>query len=259
MRRPLTALLGLAFLGCSTQPTEDRCGGSGALGSCLRPTREPAYYVQQAELYFDTLDVTKDPEKVPSYALHVVRWEWYPWLKLTAYGRGLMVNGNKLVTVRDRTTTVPVKDCRFFAKQPFARCYVEFDYAGKRCPIYEEFFFNDRGETTWVEAWSVLPGKHPMPMRTPADRWAERDDVVRLGDKVPTLGGPGGELDLADPAFESAAARDPELADLRERAQNFAPMLGEELKLRGSEEAMYADGCGWPPPTHPDSGVPRGP
>jgi len=253
-RALLAAAAATLLLGCSTK-SEVPCGSSGALAACLKPTKEPAYYVAQAELYFDTLDYTKDPEKVPFYSRHVVRWEWYPWLKLTAYGRAIMVQGNKALTIRDKTTTVPVKDCRAFGKQPFARCYVEFDYGGKRCPIYEEFFFNDAGETTWVEAWSVLPGKHPLPMRTPSDRWAEAADVVRLGDKIPTLGGPAGDLDIDDPAFRSAAARDPEIQDLLDRATNFTQSLAAELSARPSEEEMYADGCGWPMPVHGDAGA----
>ncbi len=255
MRRVTALLVAMASLGCSTK-AEDPCAGTGALAGCLKPTKEPSYYVAQAELYFDTLDYTKDPEKVPSYSPHVVRWEWYPWLKLTAYGRAIMVQGNKALTIRDKTTTVPVKECRAFTKQPFARCYVEFDYAGKRCPIYEEFFFNDKGETTWVEAWSVLPGKHPMPMRSQVDRWAERADVVRLGDKIPTLGGLAGDLDIDDAAFQSAVSRDPEVQDLFDRATNFTQALTAELNSRPSEEEMYADGCGWPLPVHVDAGVP---
>jgi hypothetical protein len=257
MRRASALLFAIASLGCSTK-TEDPCAGSGALASCLKPTKDAAYYVAQAELYFDTLDYTKDPEKVPFYSPRVVRWEWYPWLKLTAYGRAIMVQGNKALTIRDKTTSVPVKDCRAFEKQPFARCYVEFDYAGKRCPIYEEFFFNDKGETTWVEAWSVLPGKHPMPMRSQADRWAEGSDVVRLGDKIPTLGGPAGDLDIDDDAFRAAAARDPEIQDLFDRATNFTQTLTAELNSRPSEEEMYADGCGWPAPVHGDAGAAHG-
>jgi hypothetical protein len=94
-----------------------------------------------------------------------------------------------------------------------------------------------------------------MPMRTPADRWAEASDVVRLGDKIPTLGAAAGDLDIDDPSFRSAAARDPEIADLLERAQNFVPSLSAELDSRESEEDMYADGCGWPKPVHHDAGA----
>lgn len=256
MNRAIPIALGsmLALAGCSTK-TEDPCAGPGALAACLKPTKDPAYYVAQAELYFDTLDYTKDPEKVPNYSPTVVRWEWYPWLKLTAYGRAIMVQGNKALTIRDKTTSVPVKECRAFTTQPFARCYVEFDYAGKRCPIYEEFFFNDAGETTFVEAWSTIP-KY-MPMDAAKDRWAE-GLVRRLGSKVPTLGGALGDIDIDDTTFRAAASSDPEINDLLERAQNFTPALIAELNSRPSEEGMYADGCGWPEPVHGDAGTDGG-
>ena len=51
-------------------------------------------------------------------------------------------------------STVPTRDCRAFSVQPFARCYVTFEYKDGPCPIYEEFVFNDQGEMTFIEAWS---------------------------------------------------------------------------------------------------------
>ena len=61
-------------------------------------------------------------------------------------------------------STVPVRDCRAFSVQPFARCYVTFEYAEGSCPIYEEFVFNDQGEMTFIEAcraWKAVHGSLP--------------------------------------------------------------------------------------------------
>ena len=80
----------------------------------------------------------------------------------------------------------------------------------------------------------------------------------RLGSKVPTLGGALGDIDIDDPTFRAAASSDPEINDLLERAQNFTPALIAELDSRPSEEAMYADGCGWPEPVHSDAGTDAG-
>jgi hypothetical protein len=126
-----------------------------------------------------------------------------------------------------------VKDCRAFTTQPFARCYVEFDYAGKRCPIYEEFFFNDAAQT-FVEAWSNQPGR--LPMQSASDKWAE-GVVHRLGSKVPMLGGPLGDLDIDDDAFRAAAAKDSELNDFSS-ARRTSQSLNAELASRPSEEEM---------------------
>ncbi len=237
----------------AAEAAPDPCADSaGALAGCLAPKRPAAEYVQQAELYFDTLDARRDPAKVPNYSLDVVRWEWPPWLKLTGYGRDLLVQSDRALTARDPTTTVPVRDCRAFSTQPFARCRVEFDYAGKRCPIYEEFFFNDAGETTFIEAWSDMPGS--LPMSDANDLWGEGPGVHRLGSKVPTLGSPAGDLDTSNATLLAAAASDAEIADLLARTKSFFPSLASELNDRGGEAAMYAVGCGWPDAGATDGG-----
>ncbi len=241
----------LAMVGCqSSSPSEvpDPCAGTGALAECLTPKQSPSYYIEQALYYFDTLDGSADPSKVPNYSRHVARWEWPPWLKLTGYGRAILIEGDRALTTLDPDTTVPLRDCRAFTKQPFARCRVSFDYAGKRCAIYEEFFFNDAGDTTFIEAWSDMPGQ--LPMSDPNDAWGEGPNVHRLGSKVPTLGATTGDMlgdmDIDDPSFDVAAARDPEINDLLERSKNFTASLSSELATHGSEAHMYAIGCGWP-------------
>ena len=65
-------------------------------------------------------------------------------------------------------TEVIDRDCRFFEVQPFTRCRVVFNYKRKNTfvPIYEEFTFNDRGEISFIEAWTdqdkLLPMDPPL-------------------------------------------------------------------------------------------------
>ena len=107
-------------------------------------------------------------------------------------------------------STVPVRDCRGFDTQPFARCYVEFEYEEGPCPIYEEFAFNDAGEMTFIEAWSNLPDLLP---NAADDPWAEDPDFPRLATRVPGLGNETGTLDLESEWMQAAAAADPDVAD----------------------------------------------
>ena len=116
--------------------------------------------MDQAERYFDALDETADPLSLPSYSPLAARWEWPPWLLLTGFGAEEMENLDHWVKVF--TPASIDRDCRFFDEQPFARCYIVFNYADGPCPIYEEFTFNDAGEMTFIEAWSDLPGMLPF-------------------------------------------------------------------------------------------------
>ena len=158
-------------------------GTRGATAGCLEPTQAPEYYVDQALAYFDTLDVDADPESVPDHHEDVARWEWPPWLLLTGFGRDTMITTSNLLRAGD-PSTVPERDCRFFETQPFARCYVEFEYERGPCPIYEEFAFDDSGKMTFIEAWSDLDGLRPT---APDDPWAESPDFERLSTRVPGL------------------------------------------------------------------------
>jgi hypothetical protein len=184
----LTALLGL---GCgSTEesaPPESaaalacKAAGAGALSSCSVAKLPAAYYVDQANRYFDALDVDAPADSTPAYAELVARWEWPPWLKLTGFTREQMESTDKVVK-KFAPADVSHRDCRAFATQPFARCRVSFDYVnpthGKPCFIYEEFTFNDAGEQTFIEAWSDLPGLTPI--LDPKDPWGERTAIHRL-------------------------------------------------------------------------------
>lgn len=229
-----------------TDPYADRVGCTNpgteaATADCLRPTMPPEYYVEQAEFYFDTLDTSAPRENVPNYHVNVARWEWPPWLLLTGYGIPALVEGND--TLRDiDPSTVPTRDCRFFDQQPFARCYIEFDYERDTgpCKIYEEFTFNDAGEMTFIEAWSDLPGLLPQ---GEGDPWAERPDYPRLATKVPGLGNATGTADLDSDYMAEAGAMDPEIADYAMRAMSWTTWWFDELSM--AEENYFEYGCGW--------------
>ena len=214
-------------------------GTAGATARCLLPQLAAEYYIDQADRYFDTLDVDADPGSVPDYADLVARWEWPPWLLLTGYGAADMVEVSKGLKVLD-PSTVPMRDCRFFPVQPFARCRVEFLYEDGSCPIYEEFTFNDQGQVTFIEAWSDLPGLVPLGFE---DAWAETDDFPRLSTRIPGLGNETGRIDLQSSWMVQAAEQDPELADFAMRAADWWTWWVEAVNQ--AEEGYFAKGCGW--------------
>ncbi len=211
-----------------------------ALSSALTPTQPAAYYIDQANRYFDALDESADPTSLPTYSTLVARWEWPPWLYLTGYGAEQMEAIDS--AVKSLTpATVPMRDCRMFEVQPFARCRVSFQYASGPCPIYEEFTFNDAGEMTFIEAWSDLPGL--LPTADPSDAWAEGADVHRLSTRIPGLGNAKGLIDPTSDAMRRAAARDPEIADFTMRVEYFWSAWTEAYQAAGSD--LFARGCGW--------------
>lgn len=215
-------------------------GTDGATASCLTPTQTPEYYAEQASKYFDTLDIEAPPESKPNYAALVVRWEWAPWLLLTGYTAEAM-NDTSAILKQFDPSTVPTRDCRGFDTQPFARCYVVFEYEGGLCPIYEEFSFNDAGEMTFIEAWSDLDGLRPM--TDPADTWAEAADLPRLSNRVPGLGNATGTIDFESPWMKEAAAEDADVADLAARAENWWAAWSDALAAAPAD--FFAKGCGW--------------
>ena len=229
--------------GDAAEPPPNACRDAeteGATARCLAPTLPPEHYVAEAEKYFDTLDVSRPEDSIPDYADNVARWEWPPWLLLTALGREDMIRTS--VGLRDLDpSTVPERDCRFFEEQPFARCYIVFDYEGKRCPIYEEFTFNAAGQTTFIEAWSDLPGL--LPQDRDLDPWAEFPDYPRLSTRIPGLGSAAGTFDLTSPYMAAAAAADPDVADFAARAQDWWAAWFREVAAAGTD--YFARGCGW--------------
>jgi hypothetical protein len=236
-------LIALLLTGCTAPTTsEDGCGTDGALASCLEPTQSEAYYIEQSSMYFDTMDYTVDLEVPPAYSELVARWEWPPWLKLTAFGLENITATDTLLQLYP--SVVPERECLAFDEQPFGRCYVVFyydDHDGKSCPIYEEFTFNDDGEITFIEAWSDQPGM--LPMADESDRWGEaRTD--RLSERVPGLGRPDGLIDLDGEAMLAAAETDEVLADFLYRANDWQETWLEEYAASDGEQ-MWITGCGW--------------
>ena len=224
---------------CSPDP----CSTEGARADCLSPTFSSDYYIEQANKYFNTMDSAEDRDDGPDYAEWVVRWEWPPWLLLTAFGAEHIEQTDFLL--RSYPSTIPDRDCRFFKEQPFARCKVVFYYEdeaheGRGCPIYEEFAFNAAGEMTVVEAWSDVPGLRPFAEHDP---WAEGTDVERISTRIPGLGTPDGQLSINGETFTSAATGDPLLADLQYRANNWVETWTQALEAAG--DTLWSDGCGW--------------
>ncbi|MGB0592193.1 MAG: hypothetical protein ACPGU1_21120 [Myxococcota bacterium] len=215
-------------------------GTEGATATCLAPTQSAEYYIDQAERYFDTLDVTADPERVPTYSELVARWEWPPWLLLTAYGSQDMIDTNKALHTLD-PSTVPTRDCRAFDVQPFARCTVVFEYDDGPCPIYEEFTFNDAGEMTFIEAWSDIPGLRPQ--IDPQDPWGELSSLGRLATRVPGLGNAQGLISLESSWMTQAAEADPDVADFALRASDWWVYWYEAFTE--APTSFFAQGCGW--------------
>lgn len=180
----------------------------------LKPVFDSHFYVDQGLRYFDSIDSYADRKSKPLYSKNVIRWEWYPWLRLTGHKRKFM----KLdVLLKLYPTRVINRDCRFFEIQPFARCRVSFEYNGDEelVDIYEEFTFNDHGEITFVEAWSDIPGL--LPMDAEIDPWAEGENVHRLSTKVPGLGRRDRPVRANDKEMRIASRYDSDVKDLRRR------------------------------------------
>ena len=214
--------------------------GGGALARCISPDMDASYYVAQALDYFDTLDVSVASPITPDYSTLVARWEWPPWLELTGFNASNMEGLDELVRTGE-PATVPVRECLPFETQPFVRCRISFAYDGGPCPIYEEFTFNQQGQTTFIEAWSDQPGL--LPMADAGDPWGEGDDVHRLSTKLPGLGDPDGLIDLDAGYMAAAAARDPDIAAFVYAANDFWGAWSAAELDAGS--TLFKRGCGW--------------
>lgn len=196
------------------------------------PTFPEEYYIEQGLKYFLTMESSVSIKVKPHYSKRVVRWEWHPWLLLTGYGKRNLIITDILLKLNP--TKYDTIDCQYFARQPFCRCHVVFDYGGKKIPIYEEFTFNDQGEITFIEAWSDFPSLLPMDKE---DYWAEGDNVERLSTRVPGLGNKTGLINPSAIWTLEAARNDPDLADLFYRIRNpYNSWLKELLKQRKEME-----------------------
>ena len=230
-------MLLMTLLACA----EDPCQGPGALSTCLEPTQDADYYAKWSSAYFDTMDYSVEGDPMP-YSELVARWEWPPWLKLTAYTRENIEATDTLLTLYP--SVVKERDCRGFDTQPFGRCVVTFYYdahEGQPCPIYEEFVFNDAGEVTWIEAWSDVDGLRPW---SEGEDWTEEPEIVRLSSRVPGLGNSEGRIDLDSEEMAAAVEADPDVADFVTRARDWQGTWLEELENTDQDE-MWATGCGW--------------
>jgi len=219
----------------------DPCDHDGALAGCLEPTQTPEHYASMSSMYFDTMDYSVELEAWPPYSERVARWEWPPWLKLTAYTKENIEATDTLLTLYP--SIVPERTCQAFDTQPFGRCYVVFYYdahKGQGCPIYEEFSFNDAGEITWIEAWSDVDGLRPT---SDDDPWGEQGDIGRLATRIPGLGNPEGLIDLESSWMQDAAQADADVADFVYRASDWQATWLEEYA--NAPDDYWDVGCGW--------------
>ena len=217
------------------------CDTEGAPSTCLSPTLPADDYAALSSAYFDTMDYTVELEAPMPYAELVARWEWPPWLLLTAFGRDNIAFTDTLLQLYP--SVVPERECYGFDTQPFGRCRVVFYYDshdGLPCPIYEEFTFNDAGEITFIEAWSDLPGY--LPMDAEADPWAEGAVPGRLSTRIPGLGTSDGLIDLDGPEMTAAAEQDADIAEFVWRASDWYTTWLEALRDAGD---LWTEGCGW--------------
>ena len=239
--RPLLALTLAACAAAPTSEAPDPCSGEAPPSTCLSPTRDADWYVAQSLAYFDTMDADVPDFTWPEYAERVARWEWPPWLLLTGWTRdGIHATDTAL---RAYPSRVPERDCRFFDTQPFGRCRIVFRYEAhgdRPCPIYEEFTFNDAGETTFIEAWSDVDGLRPT---TDDDPWGEGPGVDRLSTRLPGLGRPDGLLQPHEAAMEAAAADDAVIADFVRRTDDWFGTWSEAVANAPADQ--WERGCGW--------------
>ncbi len=221
------------------------CGSADDLLACAAPTLDPQHYIDESLAYFDTMDSrTPLDEAWPPYAETVARWEWPPWLLLTAWTRENIEASDTLL--RAYPSIVEDRDCRFFDTPPFGRCRVTFYYdahGGRGCPIYEEFTFNDAGEITWIEAWSDQPALLPQ---ADDDPWAEASGFPRLAARIPGLGAPDGHIDPTSPAMRAAVDADADVAEFVRRTDDWLATWSAELLA--STDDMWVEGCGWDGP-----------
>lgn len=218
-----------------------KCANESALSTCVSPSFNEAYYIEQSVLYFRTMESKVSPFVQPNYAKDVIRWEWPPWLWLTGYGRFNLIWTDVLLKLFP--TAYNKLDCKAFSTQPFGRCHVVFNYGGHLCPIYEEFTFNEKGQITFIEAWSDYPSLLPMPVE---DQWAQGEQVSRIANKVPGLGFGDGNINGESSPLIEAAKYDSDLANLLGRLRRPYSSYFKTIK---EHEGELLAGCDAPVPS----------
>ncbi|KAJ1625021.1 hypothetical protein T492DRAFT_1042876 [Pavlovales sp. CCMP2436] len=245
----------------ATPPPEDcassgcmpaNCGTTGALASCLQPTQSARAYLRQADLYFNSVDPElynplDSPTTLgyPNYSPTAMRWEWPPWLLLTAFTKDqfIVVDG---IDRKESPFSVPKvnRECKYYNSSPFVRCAVNLWSTGVNrttleswptssvtcgCTIWEEFTFNNDGEVTFVEAWS-----HSLPKS------------ARMSARIPGLGQPSGAIDPNDGVvWDPIAAVQPDVATLHARAQNLVTQGASIALTYSSLNGMEGSGVEW--------------
>ena len=177
----------------------------------IRPSFGGHYYVEESLKYFDTLDTYASRDSKPVYSSHAIRWEWYPWLFLTGYKKYFFKLDYFLTLY---PTKVINRDCRSFSIQPFGRCRVTFHYlkSDTKHEIYEEFTFNEKGEITFIEAWTDNIAYLPLRNNDP---WGETNLFHRLSTKVPGLGSQNGRYNRKN--LKKLSKKDEDLKNLLKR------------------------------------------
>ena len=118
----------IVLFGCTEEAktSVDNCATQDAFASCLKPVMSAEYYIEQSSAYFDTMDYTVELDGWPPYSELVARWEWPPWLKLTAFTRDNIESTDTLLQLYPSIVTDRV--CQAFDTHPFGRCFVMFYY-----------------------------------------------------------------------------------------------------------------------------------
>lgn len=256
MQKFISILFCIILISCSKEEKitdiAPACDNEGAYASCLKPKFSPEYYIEQGVKYFLTMQSDIPIDVQPNYADLIVRWEWPPWLFLTGYTKDFLIISDILLKL------VPTKydliDCRFFEEQPFCRCHVIFDYSGAKCPIYEEFVFNDQGEITFIEAWSDYESLLPMDagedsIWSEEEYWAMQDNVKRLSTKVPGLGTEKGRIKVNSSWMQNEAKKDADVNELFTRLKSPVKTYLEQISnnFKGlAEECEAPEGDKYP-------------
>ena len=196
------------------------------LSTLLIPQFPKSFYMEQTDAYFDSLDTSKKKGR-PRYSPTIARWEWPPWLILTAFKRENIhiIDG----AIREAGPCICVnRNHKYFEQNPFIRSVITF-YYGKNdiekknnsLQIYEEFTFNDYGEITFIEAWYDHPYLDLLPELDPEGWPINQNDIKRLSPQIPGLGNPDGLIDIYSDEMISVANTNQIVADFCLRAKSF--------------------------------------